>query len=58
METKKYEVQVYYTSFCTYEINAETEDEAILIARQRKINHEELSSNLDNWKEADTANEI
>lgn len=58
MKKKKFEVQVYYTGFSTYLINAESEEEAILKARKEKIKLKEICSNLENWENADIAVEI
>jgi len=55
---KKFEVKNYYSSFCTYEVEAINQDEAILKARSFEIDKNEILSNLENWKEADTAIEI
>ncbi len=52
---KKYEVKIYYTGFCTYEIDAENEEQAITKARNLEINRNEILSNIENWKEADEA---
>lgn len=57
-KTKKYEVKIHYSGFCTYEILAENESEAILKARNLQINSKELLSNIDNWEEADIASEV
>ncbi|MBI4811502.1 MAG: hypothetical protein HY800_08735 [Ignavibacteriales bacterium] len=54
----KFEVKIYYSGFCTYEVEAKNEDEAILEARKLSINKKEISSNLQNWNDADTANRI
>ena len=58
MKTKKYEVEVYYSSFSTHTIEAQNKEEAINIARLQPVNKNELLTNIQNWKEADTANEI
>ena len=58
MENKKFEIKIYYTGFCTYEIEAQNEAEAILKARKRPINRKEIITNLENWEEADTVKEI
>ncbi len=58
MKTKKYEVQIYYSSFSTYTIEAQNKEEAINIARSLPVNKNEILTNIQNWKEADTANEI
>lgn len=55
---KKFEVKNYYSGFCTFEVEAENQDEAILKARNIEIDKNEILSNLENWKEADTATEI
>jgi hypothetical protein len=55
---KKFEVKIYYSGFCYYEIDAENEEDAILQARKLAINQNEILSNLENWEEADTATEI
>ena len=52
---KKYEVKIYYSGFCTYEIDAENEEQAITKARNLEINRNEILSNLESWKEADEA---
>jgi hypothetical protein len=54
MKLKKFEVIIYYSGFCTYQIESKNEAEAIIKARNRKIDSVELLSNLENWKEADT----
>jgi len=54
----KYEVQIYYTGFCVYEVFAENEEEAILKARNLKINPKELLISSENWNLADTAIKI
>lgn len=36
-KTKKYEVKIHYSGFCTYEVFAENESEAILKARNLQI---------------------
>ena len=58
MKKKKFEVKVYYTGFCTYEIEAGNEEEAIIKARSLPIDNNEILSNLENWEEADIAEEL
>ncbi len=58
MKNKKFEVKVYYTGFCSYRVKAENESEAIKSARKSKVNDNEILNNLENWEEADTAEEI
>ena len=55
MKPKKFEVKIYYSGFCNYQLEAKNEGEAITKARNRQIDCIELLSNLENWKEADTA---
>jgi hypothetical protein len=55
---KKFEVKIYYSSFCTYEVEAENEAGAILKARDLTVIKHEIISNIENWKEADSAFEI
>ena len=57
MKSKKFEVNIYHTSFCNYQIKAKTKEEAIIRARRLKINPNGIFNNLENWKEADTAEE-
>jgi len=58
MENRKFEIKIYYTGFCTYEIEAQDEAEAIIKARKLPVNQNEILSNIENWEEADTAIEI
>jgi phosphoenolpyruvate synthase/pyruvate phosphate dikinase len=55
MKKKYFEVKIFYSSFCTYEIEAKNENEAIIKARNLPMNNNEILSNLENWKEADIA---
>jgi len=57
MSKKRFEVQIYYSSFCTYIVDADSEDEAIILARANPIEQNDLLINAENWKEADTATE-
>ena len=52
---KKFKVRIFYSSFCSYEVEAENEDEAVLKARALKINNDEIMANLEPFKEADEA---
>lgn len=58
MKSKKFEVKIYHSGFCTYQVKAKTEDEAIVRARRLRINPNEIFTNLENWEDADTAEEI
>ncbi len=55
---KKYAVEIYYSGFCTYEIKAVSEEEAIEKARKMPLNEDEILTNLENWFEADDVEEI
>ncbi len=55
MENKKYEVQIYYTGFCNYQVSAKDESEAIIKARNLKVKKKEFLTTLESWEEADTA---
>lgn len=54
MEKKKFIVQIYYTGYCTYEVIAKDDIQAIELARKEKINNDEILSNLEYWHEADS----
>jgi len=58
MEKKKFEVKIYFSSFCSYEIEAENKADSIIHARKISVNKNEILTNLENWKEADTSTEI
>ncbi len=55
---KNYEVKIYYSTFCTFEIIAESEKQAINKARKLESKKNEVLSNLENWEEADEVFEI
>lgn len=57
MDVKKFEVKIYYTGFCVYEIVAKDSEDAILKARNSSINQNEFFATIENWKDADTATE-
>lgn len=52
---KRFEVKIYFSSFCTYQLDAKSSVEAILKARRSKIDDLEILTNLENWEEADEA---
>lgn len=58
MKSKIFEVKIYYTCFCTYQVKAKNRNDAICKARKFAINKNEIFGNLENWKEADEAEEI
>ena len=51
MKNKKHEVNIYFSGFCTHEIEANSKDKAIEKARKLPINKKEILSNLENWFE-------
>lgn len=58
MKSKNFEVKIYYSSFCTYQLKAKNEDEALKKARKLPIKETEIFNNLESWKEADNVEEI
>ena len=54
---KKFNVQIYYSGYCTYNIDAENEEEAIIKARDLPVNKNEIFTNLEDWEDADIAEE-
>jgi len=56
--TKMFEVNIYYSSYCTYILEAKDKTEAILKARKLGINENDILTNLEIWKEADTAEPV
>ena len=49
----KYEVRRYYSSFVTYEIEADSEDEAFEKTKKLEVDMTELYNNSLEWREAD-----
>ena len=56
-QKKRYEVQVYYSSFCNHVVDAENKIEALQKARERKVNENGVMSNLEAWPEVDLVEE-
>ena len=52
---RKFKVRTFYSSFCSYEVEAENEDEAVLKARNLEIDQNEIMLQLEPFKEADEA---
>ncbi len=50
---KAYTARIYFSGFCTYQVKAETEEQAIEKAHTKTIKKNEIFSNLENWPEAD-----
>lgn len=55
---KCFDVKIYFSGFCSYEIEARDTGEAIEKARQLPINKNDVLSTLENWFEADEAEEM
>ena len=49
----RYLVRLYYSGYCTYEIEAENEEFAFNTARSLPIDEDEILSNLEDWQLAD-----
>ncbi len=58
MKKNKFEVKIYYSGFCTYEVNATDEADAIIKARNLPINRNEIINTIEKWEEADIAEVI
>ena len=58
MKNRNFEVKIYYSGFCTHQVKAKSESVAIIKARKFSINKNEILNNIENWKEADNAEEI
>ena len=56
--TKTFEVNIYYSSYCTYIVEAKDKTEAISKARKLGINENDILTNLETWVEADTAEPV
>lgn len=55
---KKYKVDIYYSTYCSYEVEAKSEEEVWQKVKGLDINSNEILSNLERWEEADTIEEI
>lgn len=51
----RFEVNLYYSSFCTREVEAENEEEAILKARNLDLDTTQILANLESWNDLDEA---
>ena len=49
----KFEVKRYYSTFVSFEIEADSAEEAYNKTKEVKIDLTELQNNLENWEEAD-----
>lgn len=58
VERSVFEVKIYHSGFCSYRVTAENEDVAILKARKLRVKSSELLTTLENWEEADIAEEV
>ncbi len=48
----KYIVRLYYSGYCTHEVEADDEDEAFQKASQLPIDLDEVSATLEEWEDA------
>lgn len=54
---KTFDVKIYYSGYCTQKVIAKNQDDAIIKARNLKLKEDELLNTLQNWPEADEADE-
>ncbi len=54
----KYKVNIHYSSYNSFIVNAKNEEDAITIARSMQIDLDQITSNLENWEDADEVFEI
>jgi hypothetical protein len=53
-----FEVKIYYSTFCTYDIDAENKEEALIKARKLSIKEKDILTNLESWDDADDCMDI
>ena len=58
MKEHIYEVNLYYTTYCTHEVKAGSETEALIKAKINMIDYREVLANLSTWPDGDTAMKI
>ena len=49
----KFIVRKFYSGYCTYEVQADNEDEAYEKTKELKIDEREIIETLEEWKECD-----
>lgn len=49
----KFKINLFYSSFCSYELEAQNEEEALIKARKLSIDKTQILDNLEPWYEAD-----
>jgi len=54
----KFEVRRYYSSFVTFEVEANSREEAYDKTKTTVIDLSQLYNNLENWEEADEITEL
>ena len=54
----KFEIIKYYSTYCTYQVEAKNQEEAYHLADRLSINRNEILDNLENWNEADEIRRI
>ena len=58
MKNRTFEVKLYHSGFCVYKVDALCETEALQKAKKMEIDVLELLGNLEDWRDADTVDEI
>jgi len=54
----KFEITKYYSTFCTFQINATNEKEAYQLVNKLSIDENQILSNLEDWCDADEIRKI
>jgi len=54
----KFEIKKYYSTYCTFQIQAENKKEAYQLVDRLPINKNEILSNLEDWCDADEIRKI
>lgn len=49
----EYLIKRYFSGFCTNQVQAENDDEALEIARRLPIDYDEICQTLENWEDCD-----
>ncbi len=49
----RYLVRRYFSGYCTYEVEAENEDMAYELVKNRPVNQYELIATLEDWTDCD-----
>ncbi len=54
----KFVVRKYYSGYCSYEIEANDDDQAYEIAKEMPINYGEVLETLEDWEECNEVESI